>query len=313
MKHQLNLRYSWTGTPIQHTDQLTLMGSCFTTHMGNALDERGFRTLSNPTGILFDPTAICRHLHKAFGSLDVEEDELFLLNECYSHWDFHSDFSFTEKLESLHAINSALQRTQDALMQSSWLVLTLGSAFRYVRKTTGQPVANNHRAPADGFRKELLEVTQIVDAIKSTLALLRSRNPGLQLLLTVSPVRHIRDGVVENNRSKARLIEAVHQIVEQVPQSYYFPAYELVTDVLRDYRWYDIDLVHPNFAATSYVFEQFEQLCMTAETRKLNDEVYQLTLARRHRPRFPETTAHRKFLAETAARETALQKQLPWL
>jgi len=313
MKHQLELRYNWPGPLIQHTDQLTLLGSCFTTHIGTALEERGFRTLSNPTGILFDPTAICRHLHKVFGSFDVEEDELFYLNECYNHWDFHSDFSFTDKMESLHAINSSLQRTQDELLQSSWLVLTFGSAFRYVRKENGQPVANNHRAPADSFRKELLEVDQIVEAVKNTLALLRSKNPGLQVILTVSPVRHIRDGVVENNRSKARLLEAVHQITEKMKDAYYFPAYELVIDVLRDHRWYDIDLVHPNFAATSYVFEQFEQLCMSAETRKLNEEVYQLTLARRHRPRFPDTDAHRKFLADTAAREAALQKQLPWL
>jgi hypothetical protein len=119
--------------------------------------------------------------------------------------------------------------------------------------------------------------------------------------------------VVENNRSKARLLEAVHQLTEKVKDAYYFPAYELVIDVLRDHRWYDIDLVHPNFAATSYVFEQFEQLTMSEETRKLNDEVYQLTLARRHRPRFPETAAHQKFLAETAAREALLKQQLPWL
>src|SRR5690606_37966914 len=138
-------------------------------------------------------------------------------------------------------------------------------AFRYVRKENGQPVANNHRAPADSFRKELLEVDQIVETVKNTLALLRSKNHGLQVILTVSPVRHIRDGVVENNRSKARLLEAVHQITEKMKHAYYFPAYELVIDVLRDHRWYDIDLVHPNFAATSYVFEQFEQLCMSAE------------------------------------------------
>ncbi len=313
MKHQLDLRYQWTGQPVQHADQLMLMGSCFTIHIGTALAERGFRTLSNPTGILFDPTAVARHLHDIQRNRRYTAADFFEHNECWNHWDFHSDFSHTQLEQAVQELNAAILTAHTFVQQASWLVITLGSAFRYVRRDDGRPVANNHRAPADGFEKQLLSVEEITAALSEAVLALRTTNPGLQLLLTVSPVRHIRDGVVENNRSKARLLEAVHQLCERLPHTYYFPAYELVIDVLRDHRWYDIDLVHPNFAATSYVFEQFSLLCMTENTRKRCEEVYQLTLARRHRPRFPDTEAHRKFEAETLKKLTQLKQQLPWL
>lgn len=313
MKFQLTLPYRWTAAPITHNDRFLLLGSCFTTHLGQGLYERGFRHLANPTGICFDPTAISRHLHFAAQGFQVDKEALFYLNECYAHWDFHSDFSHPDPEQACTRINQALSTTAAYLKNSSWLVITFGSAFRYVRNDSQIPVANNHRADAAGFYKELLTTQQIVAEWTACIAMLRQLNPGLQLLFTVSPVRHIRDGVIENNRSKARLLDAVHSLCESLPECYYFPSYELVIDILRDHRWYDLDLVHPNHAATQYVVEQFAQLAFTQPCKELAAEVQQLHLSLKHQPRFPESLAHKKFLADTRQRLMLLSQQLPWL
>ena len=142
---------------------------------------------------------------------------------------------------------------------------------------------------------------------------LRQSNPDLQVVFTVSPVRHIRDGVVENNRSKARLLEVVHHLVSKFDQLYYFPAYELVIDILRDYRFYDIDLVHPNYTATNFVMEKFKEACMDEATQQLMEEVKKISIARNHRPFQPHTNAHARFLQAHAEKTAALMKAHPFL
>lgn len=313
MKTQLELRYQWTSEPINHLDRLLLLGSCFTANIGAALAERGFRTLANPTGIVFDPTAVARHLQMVVQGEKWPAEKLFHANELWNSWEHHSDFSHTSQEAAAKAISAAIAQAHHFLKSASWLVLTFGSAFRYQLAENSQPVANNHRAPSATFTKQLLSVEVMLLELKAAIRAARTLNPQLKILLTVSPVRHHRDGVIDNNRSKARLIELVHQLVEEVPDCHYFPAYELVLDILRDHRWYDIDLVHPNHAATQYVFEQFSTLCMDAATRELASSVYELTLADRHRPRFPETDAHKRFLAETAQKRENLGLKLPWL
>jgi len=307
MKMQLPLTYTFNGNPISHHDRILLLGSCFTAKVGQALADRKFNVLYNPTGILFDPTAVARHLMQLAEGRPIAEDALFEGNELWNSWDHHSDFSHPDRATAAAGINAAIANGHAFLQHCSCLVLTLGSAFRYVRVADDTPVANNHRAPMSEFRKELLDVPQISSSLQTAIEALRKQYPKLQILLTVSPVRHVRDGVIENNRSKARLLEAVHQLCEQLPATYYFPAYEWVIDVLRDHRWYDIDLVHPNYAATQHVFEQFCAACMSPETVALAERAYKFSLAARHRPRFPETQAHRNFVAQ---QQSALQEFL---
>jgi lysophospholipase L1-like esterase len=232
---------------------------------------------------------------------------LFLANELWNSWEHHSDFSHIEQLQAVAGINAATAAGHAFLQEASYLVLTLGSAFRYVRVENEQPVANNHRAPAATFRKELLEVDEVVASLTAAIEAARQLNPKLKVLFTVSPVRHSRDGLIQNNRSKGRLLEAVHQLCERLPATYYFPAYEWVIDVLRDHRWYDLDLVHPNHAATQFVFEQFCADCMTSEAVVLAETAYKFTLAARHRPRFPQTQAHCNFVVQ---QQTGLQALL---
>jgi hypothetical protein len=175
------------------------------------------------------------------------------------------------------------------------------------------PVANCHRAPAQDFDKHMLTIEEINSALDNALHQLWRFNPGLQVIFTVSPVRHIRDGVIENNRSKARLIEAVHNLANKFDRVWYFPAYELVIDVLRDYRFYDVDMVHPNYAATTFVLEKFTGHFIDESSRRIMEEVRRLVSARKHRPLHPATDAHRRFLQEHAQKTKELGARYSFL
>ena len=241
------------------------------------------------------------------------QEDLFNLNELWNSWDHHTRFSNIDQTAALDGINSSQAAASDFIKKADWVIITLGSAFQYYFKDTGKPVANNHRAPAQWFEKRLLTTGEIVAALGQTMQRLFDLNPFVHVMLTISPVRHIRDGVVDNNRSKARLLEAVHTLREQFGKVNYFPAYELVIDVLRDHRFYDVDLVHPNFAATSYVWEQFVKSCMSPSVQEVMQQVQEIVTARSHRTRFPETAVHKKFMESYAAKTKALMEKYPFL
>lgn len=287
------------------------MGSCFTSNVGKQLQDLKFAVRHNPTGILFDPYSVVRHLRDALESHTYTEADLTPQHEIWHSLNHHTDFSATDATETLHRINTAVANTGTFLKQADVLFITLGSAYHYCLAQGGERVANCHRFPSQTFTKHLAEVDEIVSRFTQLIADIRRQNHGLNLVFTVSPVRHIREGVVNNNRSKARLLEAVHRLCETLPGAYYFPAYELVIDVLRDYRFYDVDLVHPNYAATHYVFEQFRQTFFSPETQALCDRIREVVTAARHRPGFPDTEAHRKFLAANREKIKALEGLTP--
>ncbi|GGA96600.1 hypothetical protein GCM10011511_19870 [Puia dinghuensis] len=300
-----------------------LTGSCFTEHIGNALGEWKFDVLQNPNGILFDPKSVASSLISYVEAKVYGEGDLFYLNELWQSWQHHSIFSGVDKADVLRGINASQQRAHAFLQHADWLVITLGSAFSYRLVENGSAggewgqaglaVANCHRAPAQSFQKHLMTIEEINSAFDSCLYQLFYFNPGLKVLFTISPVRHIRDGVVDNNRSKARLIEAVHHLVNKFDRLWYFPAYELVIDVLRDYRFYDVDMVHPNYPATQFVLEKFVQQCLDAGSRELLEEVKKIVIARKHKPFQPSTQAHRRFLQDQYQRAAALAERYPFL
>lgn len=307
--------------PVKYGDRILLIGSCFTEHIGNALSELKFRVLQNPHGILFGPDSVCRALHSYAAAHQYKEEDLFYLNECWNSWDHHSRFSARERSTALENMNGAVSQAHEFLLKADWVIITLGSSFTYrltdeaekATASTGNSVANCHRAPQNWFTKEMMVTGSIIQALNKSLEELLKVNPRLKFIFTISPVRHIRDGVVENNRSKARLISSVQEIVENRSDSYYFPAYELLIDVLRDYRFYDIDLVHPNYAATEFVLDKFVQHCVDPSAASLMKEVRKLVTARKHRPFQPDTEAHKKFLRDNLARAKQLQKDHPLL
>jgi hypothetical protein len=327
MDFMLNFEPPKLSRQINYRDKLLLVGSCFTEHIGNALGEAKFSMLQNPNGILFDPVSVCSSLVSYVQNKRYTESDLFRLNEVWNSWQHHSRFSHMDRSEGLRIINESQEYAHTFLKEADWLIITLGTSFSYrlINLTpelspqavesgnTFAAVANCHRAPAPWFSKHLLSIQEIIEALDICMHQLFQFNPKLNIIFTVSPVRHIRDGVVDNNRSKARLIEAVHHMVNKFDRLYYFPAYEIVIDILRDYRFYDIDLVHPNYMATDFVLQKFATSCLDGEARQLMDELKKLSIARRHKAFQPTTEAHKQFLKTSAERTKELQKKYPFL
>lgn len=307
MQLQLSINIPAPSTLIEHSDKILLIGSCFTEHMSTRLIQSKWQTLANPNGILFNPLSVADALNSYITRRTYTPEQLFYLNELWQHWDFHSRFSNTDRDIALNDMNESIADANRFLKTADWLIITLGSAYQYYDLHTGEtahPVANCHRAPGQWFEKRLLQTDTIIRSLQQTIDALKQFNPQLKITFTISPVRHIRDGVIENNRSKARLIEAVHTLCETQKDCFYFPAYELAIDVLRDYRFYDIDMVHPNYACTQYIWEQFTSACLSERAREAMVIMKDITTAFQHKTRFPDTKAHLKFL-ETYSRKVA--------
>jgi hypothetical protein len=298
---------------IRYPQKILLVGSCFTEHMGAQLSEVKFDALQNPNGILFDPLSVAHSLISYLEPVFYGPDDLFFHNELWQSWKHHGIFSDTSRELAVGKINRSQQTAHEFLMQADWLMITLGSAFTYMLKEQNRAVANCHRAPAGWFTKKLSTVEELLSVMDEALHRIFDFNPGIRIVFTISPVRHIRDGVIENNRSKARLIETVHQLVSKFNQTYYFPAYELVIDVLRDYRFYDKDLVHPNYMATQFVMENFMEHYVEPDARLLAEEIRKLQISRKHRPLHPDTDAHRRFLQEQYTKTLQLARLYPFL
>lgn len=299
--------------PITYRNNILLIGSCFTEHISDRLQHHKFKVLQNPHGILFNPLSVAQSLDSYIEGRQYTGDDLFQLNELWNSWDHHTRFSHVDKDKALVLINESQSAATAFVRKADWIIITLGSSFQYYLKDSGKHVANNHRAPAQWFEKRLLPVDEVTAALSNAIEKLKTANPFAKVLFTISPVRHIRDGVVDNSRSKARLIEAVHELCGRHGQCSYFPAYELIIDILRDYRFYDIDFVHPNYMATTFVWEHFVKSCISKDTAALMQQVAEIMTARSHRTRFPQTEAHRKFMDSYLAKTKQLAEAHPYL
>ncbi|MBY0478410.1 MAG: GSCFA domain-containing protein [Chitinophagaceae bacterium] len=299
--------------PITYQHKILLLGSCFTEHIGNNLQELKFHTLQNPNGILFEPMSVCRSLVSYLQQQQYTEQDLFQYNELWQSWDHHSRFSNPDQQKTLALINQSQQAAHDFIKQADWLIISLGSSFVYKLKEEQRFVANCHKAPAQWFDKYLLPIDEQIASLDNTMHQLFHANPKLKIIFTISPVRHLRDGVVDNNRSKARLLETVHHLVNKFDRLFYFPAYELVIDVLRDYRFYDIDLAHPNYAATQFVMEQFATYAFREPTLELMKEIRQIVTAKNHKPFHPGSKQHQQFLKQQLEKTMAIAESHPQL
>ncbi|MES2430831.1 MAG: GSCFA domain-containing protein [Bacteroidota bacterium] len=295
-------------TKIRHQDKLMLIGSCFTENIGTKLKQLKFSVLENSNGILFNPISITRSIDSYIANKQYSEADLFYANESWNSWEHHSRFSHPDKITCLHDINQSQQQAHDFIKQADWLLLTLGSAFVYELENKNV-VANCHKIPTDKFTKRLLSSAEIVEALKTSIENVLSVNANAKIIFTISPVRHSRDGFVENNRSKALLIQAVHEVVASNDRIFYFPAYELVIDDLRDYRFYAEDMVHPNYAATNYVWDKFISTCIDDTTQQLMKEINVINAARSHKPFNPTSEQHKKFLQKNLAAVNKLSQQ----
>ena len=326
MDFMVNIDLKKPSQQINYVNKILLVGSCFTEHIGNSLEELKFSVLQNPNGILFDPFSVSQSLLSYIHNKQYTEEDFFQLNEVWHSWKHHSRFSNINLKEAVRLVNQSQTKAHSFLKEATWIIITLGSSFSYrltesagsakVSHAVGdveRSVANCHRAPAQWFHKHLMTIDETIAGLDNCIRQLFQFNSGLNIIFTVSPVRHIRDGVVDNNRSKARLIEAIHHLVNKYENLYYFPAYELVIDVLRDYRFYDIDLVHPNYMATEFVLEKFAEAFIDQPTQNLMQEVKSIMIAKRHKAFQPDTMAHKQFLKTYFERTKALNEKYAFL
>ncbi|MBN8860245.1 MAG: GSCFA domain-containing protein [Sphingobacteriales bacterium] len=309
---------------IRHKQSILLTGSCFTEHMVKYLAENKFTVLGNPNGILFNPVSITSSLLSYIEPKQYTKDDLFYFNESWHSWDHHSRFSAIESADALTQINASQTAAHHFLKSAGWLVITLGSAFVYewteknsplypVNRRRNDVVANCHKIPQDKFRKRLMSAEEVLSSLDELIYRLFLFNPGLRIIFTISPVRHLRDGLIENNKSKAVLIQAVHTIADKFEKLFYFPAYELLIDELRDYRFYAEDMVHPNYLATDYVWEKFTAACIDPSAYTLMKEMQKINMALKHRPFNPASAAHRQFLRQHAEKVKQLKEQFPYI
>lgn len=278
---------------INLRSRILLIGSCFTENLGLKLSTARFNVLINPNGILFNPASISQALH-AYADNQIDTSLVFKNQDWFNSWDHHSIFSHHDHDALINMIKQATNEAHIFLQDAEWLIITLGSAWVYTL-SDGKVVANCHKIPADKFHKRLMQPSQLQEMFAVAIEKIRSFNSNLNIILTISPVRHLRDGFVENNRSKAVLIQAVHDLTERFSFVHYFPAYELIIDDLRDYRFFAEDMAHPNFLATEYVWQKFTQSYLDKSTREWLPKIHGLNLARSHKPLHPFSAAHASF------------------
>jgi hypothetical protein len=289
-------------------------GSCFAVHMGNELQSEGFDIQPHPFGIVYSPLPMLRQFQRILDGRFYGMEDLQLENEIWISYDHHSEFSGTDAQQMLARINASLEQSKKALDSAGLLLLTFGSARTFfLAGHGGTPVANCHRSPAAIFTQAMTDPSALTAAYLDLFGQLRLNNPDLKIMLSVSPVRHIREGLVQNNRSKARLFMLVEALCEQGQEVHYFPAYELLLDVLRDYRWYADDFAHPSPAAVRSICDAFMESCANDETLTFSQRMRQYKRDAAHRPRFPETAAFRAFQARLDEVKSRLLKDYPEL
>ncbi len=333
---------------ITHADRLLLIGSCFTEHIGARLETGKFTTLVNPNGIVYNPVSIARTLsfllwerpdssglirpnherieNSLYGSISEHNDEridpelsgrshnnLVEYHGLWHSWEHHGVFSKPDRQATEDGIRLAQQQAAGFLQKTDYLLLTLGTAEVFSLRETGQVVANCHKAPASWFEQRRLTVSETVQALSDVLSQIKAKFPEIRVILTVSPVRHLRNGFVENQRSKAVLTLACAELCEQFDYLHYFPAYELLLDDLRDYRFYTADMIHPNEQAVDYIWQYFSETFFTPETQRLLDQIGKIAAAARHRPFNPDTAEHRAFARAQLEKIEGLVKENPGL
>lgn len=318
LKFKLTLASKRSKNSIGYRDQLFLIGSCFSENMGAKLNTHLFKVFENPHGVLFNPISVAQSLSDCINHKQYAEADLFQLNEVWNSWNHHSRYSGITPKDAVEKINNSITKAHAFLKTADHIVITLGSAWVYQLNsqspfTAGQVVANNHKAPAAWFDKALMKPDALVLLLNKMVKDLLQFNAHLQIIFTISPVRHLREGLVENNRSKAVLIQAVHEIVDSTENVAYFPSYEYVIDDLRDYRFYAEDLVHPNYAASNYVWEKWVETYMNEETQNIMKQVAELQLAMQHKPFFAGSTQHKEFLQNCIAKSERLLSLYPYL
>ncbi|AUC85342.1 GSCFA domain-containing protein [Polaribacter sp. ALD11] len=310
MKLQTNISIKKTPKNlINYSSKILLLGSCFSENIGNQLSYFKFQSNQNPFGILFHPKAIETLIIKAINEERYTEKDLIFNNERWHSFDAHSNLSSVDKNELLVNLNAALIQTKKQLEEATHIIITLGTSWVYRFIETDAIVANCHKVPQKKFLKEVLSVDEVSEILDRSIALLKMLNVDISVTLTVSPVRHLKDGFIENTRSKAHLIAGIHNVVNPKDNIHYFPSYEIVMDELREYRFYNEDMIHPNKIAISYIWEKFVAAWFTEASQITMQEIEIIQKGISHRPFNENSAQHQQFLETLALKKKAIIKK----
>lgn len=294
---------------VSHSDQLLSIGSCFSENIGKKFRDYKFNININPFGQQYNPYSVAYAIHRLLQGNAYTENDLVYHDELYHSFDHHGSFSRSTPLDILAVINQNLEQASEDLKKATVLFLTFGTSHIFHLLQGGKIVSNCHKLSGNLFDKRLMKPDEIVQVMNDALSLLHKTNPGIKVILTVSPVRYFAFGHHENTVSKAHLFSAIHELQQQHADYFYFPAYELVMDDLRDYRFFAEDMLHPNYQATDYVWEKLCQSMLDKKTLEVMHDTDEILLAARHRPRNPNSEAHAKFVRKNLEKIAQLSKE----
>ena len=313
MNFTTQIPISKSTNPIDYNSKIVLLGSCFVENMGEKFAYFKFQNAINPFGIIYSPVSIEKLIERVVSNQDFLEKDIFFYNERWHCYEVHSNLSHSNKEEFLENLNAILKSTNNQITKSTHLIITYGTSWVYRNLVSNTIVANCHKLPQKEFKKEILSAITIEKSIKKTIDLVQKINPNCHFIFTISPVRHIKDGFVENQRSKSHLITAIHQILQSeicnLKSAIYFPSYEIMMDELRDYRFYGQDMLHPNQVAIDYIWERFSETTISQESHSVMDDVETIQKGLAHRPFNPKSESHQQFLSKLHDKIGFIQKQ----
>ncbi|MDG1333219.1 MAG: GSCFA domain-containing protein [Crocinitomicaceae bacterium] len=308
MNFQLNFPIPKSEIDIKHGDKIALIGSCFSDSVSTHFTKSGFQVLSNPFGTIFHPTAIASCLQDVLN--DKDHVDVVQRNDLFFSWDSAESLVGSNEEELIETVIAKRQEFKGYLKSAKLLVITFGTSWGYHQTELDKIVGNNHKMPAALFTKRLMEVEPETNKWEYIVKRLKGLNPNLSVVFTVSPVRHAKDGLVNNSRSKARLIELVHSTLEEADAAY-FPSYEIVIDELRDYRFFKECRIHPNEEAVKYVWNRFEETYFSKETQDLSQKVRNLHRTFDHRTLHPNSEETRRHLDLSEGKLSKLREEFP--
>ncbi len=292
---------------INHSQSLVLLGSCFSNNIGKLLNKYSFNARYNTIGTVYNPATLTKNLIQALQGNQLVEEDIIQNKDIFCHYDYHSKYNSLEKSDTLRKINQDLDTLKDLLYSCNSLFLTLGTAIVHTLHNTDRIVGNCHKFPASQFSKRMLEVHEIKDLLSTAIKELKKINPGIRIILTISPVRHTKEGISQNAMSKARLLAAVSELQSEQDIEY-FPSYEIMMDDLRDYRYYKSDLIHPNKIAIQYIWKKFSLHYFDAHTTEINKKLKRIRISSKHKAFHPKSSDHQNFLKQLLKQIEDLEK-----
>lgn len=298
---------------LAYTNKMITLGSCFSENIGQRLQNAGFHVDANPFGILFNPASIKNSLNLLIKKRFFTEEDIFKNGSLWSSFSHSTAFSATEQHKCLNEINQRIEVATKQLHLTDVVLITFGTAWVYQHNDTSKIVSNCHKLPASNFTRIRLTVDEIVASYIPLIEQLQQLNPNIQLIFTVSPIRHWKDGAHENNLSKSILHLAIEGLKEQFDSVHYFPAYEIQLDELRDYRFYAADMLHPSETAIDYIWKRFAETYFSKETLQIKSEVEQLNLQLNHRPINADSEEHQVFLVKLEEKLMQLRHDYPMI